>query len=193
MNAAEYAVCAADEIKQQLKTVESGQLRAFEKELMEAKRIFVCAAGRSLIAMKFFAMRLMQFEFTTYLVGEVCTPSIGKGDLLVVGSGSGSTPTMYAVAEKAGRAGARIALVTMNRNGKIAELSDCVIQVGTRNIPESAADFADCDPDNFVTVRPSGNISELATAILLDAVTCRLMYQRKMDLGTLKANHANLE
>lgn len=53
--------------------------------------------------------------------------------------------------------------------------------------------YEEYDRDNFITVRPSGNISELATAILLDCVACRLMLQRHMDLQTLKKNHANLE
>lgn len=193
MNATNYAVSAAEEIKEQLETVKSEQIVTFEKEILDAKRVFVCGAGRSLLAMKFFAMRLMQFEIVTYLVGEVCTPSIGKGDLLIVGSGSGSTPTMYTVAEKAKKAGARVALVTLNSEGKIAQLSDCVVQVGTRKIPESAMKYEEYDRDNFITVRPSGNISELATAILLDCVACRLMLQRHMDLQTLKNNHANLE
>lgn len=147
-----YAVSAAEEIKEQLETVKSEQIVTFEKEILDAKRVFVCAAGRSLLAMKFFAMRLIQFEIVTYLVGEVCTPSIGKGDLLIVGSGSGSTPTMYTVAEKAKKAGARVALVTLNSEGKIAQFSDCVVQVGTRKIPESAMKYEEYDRDNFITV-----------------------------------------
>lgn len=193
MNAVDYSVCAAEEIKQQLQSVDPLQMGAFEDELMEAKRIFVAAAGRSLLAMKFFAMRLMQYEFTTFLVGEVCTPSIGNGDLLVIGSGSGSTPSMYAIAQKAKNAGARVVLVTLNPFGKICELADRVVIVGNRKIPEAALDYESCDSECFETVRPSGNIAEVSMVILLDAVTCRLMLHKKMSISTLKHNHANLE
>ena len=51
--------------------VDEQQLRELVEEIKAAKRIFVGGAGRSLLSMKGFAMRLMQTAHETYLVGEV--------------------------------------------------------------------------------------------------------------------------
>lgn len=92
----------------------------FSVMILNSNRIFVGAAGRSLLAMKFLAMRLMQIGLKVYLVGEVCTPSIREGDLLLVGSGSGETAGMIAICKKAKAAGAEVAVFTKNRNSTIA-------------------------------------------------------------------------
>ena len=39
-------------------------------------------------------MRLMHMGFDTYVVGEVVTPSITDKDVLLIGSGSGSTSSL---------------------------------------------------------------------------------------------------
>ena len=90
MDAVLYAQSACDEIKSLIATVNQEDTGNLEKMINRAGRIFIAGAGRSLLSMKFFAMRLMHTNHQTYLVGEVCTPSIHEGDLLIIGSGSGS-------------------------------------------------------------------------------------------------------
>ena len=97
LNAVSYSIEAVDEIREVLKGADPAQTEKLESEVLKAKKILVGGAGRSLLSMKFFAMRLMQFGFPTYLVGEVCTPSIREGDLLILGSISGSTPVILAM------------------------------------------------------------------------------------------------
>lgn len=89
MTAKDIALSELHTLKEIIKDVKDIELKALMKEINAAKRIFVGGAGRSLLSMKSFAMRLMQTGHETYLVGEVCTPSIQTGDLLIVGSGSG--------------------------------------------------------------------------------------------------------
>ena len=56
-----------------------------------APRIFVAGAGRSGLCMRAFGMRLMHLEKTVYVVGETTTPGIAVKDLLILGSGSGTS------------------------------------------------------------------------------------------------------
>ena len=59
--------------------------------LDNAKRIFIAGAGRSKLVGNFFAMRLVHGGYDVSVVGEIVTPSIKSGDLLVIISGSGET------------------------------------------------------------------------------------------------------
>jgi len=62
---------------------------------------FIGGAGRSLLVSRFFAMRLMHAGNSVYMVGEVVTPAIKEGDLLIIVSGSGGTKTLLPFVEKA--------------------------------------------------------------------------------------------
>ena len=74
-------------------------------------RIFIAGAGRSGLVSRFFAMRLMHAGYSVFIVGEIVTPSIRKGDLFMVLSGSGETETMLAFTKSAKKQGAKIALI----------------------------------------------------------------------------------
>ena len=88
--------------------------------------------GRSGFMMRGFAMRLMHMGYTTYVVGETTTPAILEGDLLVLGSGSGKTSSLVAMANKAKEMGAKIALISSNDKEGIAEVADCIVKVETQ-------------------------------------------------------------
>jgi len=74
--------------------------------LDKASRIFVTGAGRSGLVARFFSMRLMHAGYNVYIVGEIVTPSIQKGDLFIVITGSGETETMIAYTKRAKAVGA---------------------------------------------------------------------------------------
>ena len=74
--------------------------------LDNAKRIFVSGAGRSGLITRFFAMRLMHSGYDVSVVGEIVTPSIKEGDLLIIISGSGETEQLIAFTKKAKAIGA---------------------------------------------------------------------------------------
>ena len=89
-----------------------------------ASRIFVAGAGRSGLCMKAFGMRLMHMGKTVHVVGETTTPGIAAGDLLVVGSGSGRTSSLLAVAGQAQSRGANILLFTTDAGSPLAKMAD---------------------------------------------------------------------
>ena len=122
------ALASLNELQEIVETVEETELEQMQELILNSNRIFVGAAGRSLLAMKFLAMRLMQIGLKVYLVGEVCTPSIREGDLLLVGSGSGETAGMIAICKKAKAAGAEVAAFTKNRNSTIASIAKVAVQ-----------------------------------------------------------------
>src|SRR5512140_486345 len=92
-------------------------------------RIFVAGAGRSGLCMRAFGMRLMHLGKTVHVVGETTTPGIAATDLLVLGSGSGRTTSLCAMAEQARRLGAQILLFTTDAGSPLARLSDLQVVI----------------------------------------------------------------
>ena len=84
-----------DIIAKAIEEIDGVELEHFLNKVLDVrkrkKRIYIAALGRSFLVMKAFAMRLMQLDFEVYVVGEIITPAIKAGDLLIVGSGSGNT------------------------------------------------------------------------------------------------------
>jgi 6-phospho-3-hexuloisomerase len=79
------------ELEATLAHVSEVEIAAAQKMILAARRVFVTGAGRSGLALKMAAMRLMHLGLTVHVAGEVTTPAIGQGDLLLVASGSGTT------------------------------------------------------------------------------------------------------
>ena len=78
----------------------------------DARRVFVHGAGRSGLALRMTAMRLMHLGLQVHVVGETTTPAIGEGDLLLTASGSGTTSGVVSAAETARSVGARVIGIT---------------------------------------------------------------------------------
>ena len=174
------ALASLNELQEIVETVEETELEQMQELILNSNRIFVGAAGRSLLAMKFLAMRLMQIGLKVYLVGEVCTPSIREGDLLLVGSGSGETAGMIAICKKAKAAGAEVAAFTKNRNSTIASIAKVAGPDGWIE-------------GNYFSIRPSGNPFEQSIVIVGDAMVCELMQKTNCGTAKIAYNHANLE
>lgn len=61
------ALASLNELQEIVETVEETDLEQMQELILNSNRIFVGAAGRSLLAMKFLAMRLMQIGLKVYL------------------------------------------------------------------------------------------------------------------------------
>ena len=189
MNAREISVSEAKMLRKMVEQLRDDELMSLIEAIEGAKRIFVGGAGRSLLSMKGFAMRLIQTEHETYLVGEVTTPAIHEGDLLIVGSGSGKTEVTLAGVKKAKSHGAKTAVLTQHPDSPIANECDVVVTVpGT-----PADDPSDDETDRYGKTNQPGNYSEAALTLTLDGVVGELMFRRGQDFRTVRKMHANLE
>jgi 3-hexulose-6-phosphate synthase/6-phospho-3-hexuloisomerase len=151
------------------------------KLLESSSRVFVAGAGRSGLIARFFTMRLMHGGYRAFVVGEIVTPSIRKGDLLIVISGSGETETMMAYTKKAKEQGARIALISTKSSSSIGDLADTLFQVGT--------------PEQYKKTvgMPMGTTFELSTLLLLEATVSHIIHTKKIPEEEMRTRHANLE
>lgn len=174
-----------DELGQLVDRLDDGQLDSLLNILSGSGRIFMAGAGRSGLMLRAFAMRLMHMGREVHLVGDVTTPAIGPGDILLIGSGSGETGSLVMMARKADDLGAKIALVTSNAASTIAGMADVVVAVPAVS-PKVAAGSAR-------SFQPMGNLFEQSLLLILDCAVMHLMRRLDMSSETMFTRHANLE
>ena len=73
--------------------------------LTSAKKLFVYGVGRSGLAARAFAMRMVQLGIDCYFIGETITPVVSDGDAVLIVSNTGSTMSAIQVANIARRVG----------------------------------------------------------------------------------------
>ncbi|MFA5983371.1 MAG: 6-phospho-3-hexuloisomerase [Methylococcaceae bacterium] len=159
--------------------------KTYDQQLTEildkASRIFVSGAGRSGLIGRFFAMRLMHSGYDVSVVGEIVTPSIKKGDLLIVISGSGETEQLIAFTKKAKEIGAQIVLISAKSDSTIGDLADAVFQVGK------------AEQYGKVKGMPMGTVFELSTLLFLEAMISHVIHEKGIAEEEMRSRHANLE
>ena len=165
-----------------VRQVPAESLNQAEMLMETAPRIFVAGAGRSGLCMRAFGMRLMHLGKTVYVVGETTTPNIAAEDLLILGSGSGRTTGLLAMAEKVRNQGAQILLFTTDATSPLAELADHQIVIPAPSLRETEG-----------SLQPMGSLFEQSLLILCDSLILKLMQQSGVDAAQMLQRHANLE
>lgn len=189
MDTKKVALAEVEMIRKMLTQISQEEASKVVDEIQKANRVFVGGAGRSLLSMKTFAMRLMQVKHETYLVGEVCTPSVQPGDLIIVASGKGRTQVTLDMVNKAKSHGARAVVLTQTPGAPIPEVADCVLV-----IPKTpAVEEEDSEELAFAKANLPGNFPETSIILILDGIIAELMNREGKDGSVINFMHANLE
>ncbi|NOT13207.1 MAG: 6-phospho-3-hexuloisomerase [Methylococcaceae bacterium] len=146
-----------------------------------AKRIFIAGAGRSKLVGNFFAMRLVHGGYDVSVVGEIVTPSIKNGDLLIIISGSGETEQLIAFTKSAKKVGANIVLISAKDSSTIGDMADAVFQIGK------------AEQYGKVVGMPMGTVFELSTLFFLEATISHIIHEKGIPEEVMRSRHANLE
>jgi 6-phospho-3-hexuloisomerase len=165
------------------RTVEQ-DLDAFADLVAAGDRVFVHGAGRSGLALRMTAMRLMHLGLPVHVVGEVTTPAIRGGDVLLTASGSGTTGGIVRAAENAAAAGARVAAITTAAESPLARLASAVVVL-------PAAEKQ--DRSGTVSAQYAGSLFEQGVALLGDALFHTLWQRGGQSADDIWPRHANLE
>lgn len=149
-----------------------------------APRVFVLGAGRSGLALRMTAMRLMHLGLEVHVVGDVTTPAIVEHDLLVTASGSGTTAGILRAAQTAIETGAEVAAITTAVDSPLAQLATVTIVV-----PAAAK----LDRSATASTQYSGSLFEQVVVLLGDALFDALWQRSGSTADELWPRHANLE
>lgn len=138
--------------------------------------VLVSGQGRSGLVAQMVAMRLMHLGLAAHAVGEPTAPPVRTGDVLIVVSGSGETPTSTAFATLARDEGATVVAVTRGSTNRLARIADRCLAVA----PVPSSQFA-------------GSLFEQAALVLLDAVVLDVSGRDADTYRQMMRRHTNLQ
>jgi len=173
-----------EELKRTVMALSEGQVHTAVQSLLSARRVFFVGAGRSRLALEMAAMRMMHLGLTVYVAGEVVTPAIERGDLLVVASGSGTTAGPVRAAQVAKGVGAEVLAITTAPTSELGTLATAVLTI------PAAVKHGD---RGAVSIQYAGALFEQTLLMLMDTIFHHMWQQRSQSAEELWKRHANLE
>ncbi len=167
----------------------------FIEIITSCDNIFVTGAGRSGLAAKAFAMRLMHLGLSSFVVGETISPAINEGDCILAISGSGETNTIVTAAKISKNRGAKVLALTSYPESSLGQLADCVILVKGRTKVEADDEnyLKRQIKGNYTSLTPLGTAFELTSLVFLDGMVSELMNAMGKTEADLKRRHTVLE
>jgi 6-phospho-3-hexuloisomerase len=174
-----------DELGRTLAAVDPGAVQAFVDALLAADKVFVVGVGRVLLSLQAITKRFAHLGINATYVGAITEPAITPADLLIVGSGSGSSLFPLAIARKAKAVGAKVVHVGSNPNSEMKDVADFMVR-----IPVRTKLYLD---DEIASNQPMTSLFEQALLLFGDIVAKMIIDERQIDLKSLWQYHANLE
>jgi len=186
MGVQENTVSILRELEHNAQHIDNDQAQQLIDRIRRARHIFLQGAGRSGIAIRAFANRLMHLGFRVSVVGEISSPHTRPGDLLIIGSGSGETASLVSLAQAAAARGVEVALVTLKKESAIGRLAGCVLVLPGAVKTEHAQKEGQFS-------QPMGSAFEQLCFITYDAIVLELMKQLGETSKTMFERHADFE
>lgn len=154
-------------------------------ELVGAERIVCVGAGRVGLAMAGFAKRMRHLDKSAFWIDDKTLPRMGKGDLMVVGSGSGETETTLTLARLGKREGLRVALITATKSSRLKEIADVTV---TLNCSDQAMRQV-----GGSSRQPMTSLFEQSCQLYLDGIVLTLMDRLNISGQEMKELHNGIE
>ena len=195
----EYMISAIEAILDNIHEAEEylveEDIANFIEIITTADNIFVTGAGRSGLAAKAFAMRLMHLGLSSYVVGETISPAINAGDCILAISGSGETNTIVTAAKISKKRGAKVLALTSYPESSLGQLADGIIHVkGRTKVEVDDENYLKRQiKGNYTSLTPLGTAFELTSLVFLDGLVSELMETMGKTEQDLNNRHTVLE
>ncbi len=183
---ADRARAAAEELGAAAAAVDPAGVDALAAAIAEARRLALAGVGREGLMMRALAMRLYHLGLDAHVVGDMTTPALGPGDLLLVSAGPGDFSTIRALVDTALAAGARAACVTAQPDGAVPLRCAPVLVI-------PAQTMADDTGPAPASVLPMGSLYEGAQYVVFECLILALRDRLGVSPAAMRANHTNLE
>jgi 6-phospho-3-hexuloisomerase len=176
---------ALAELSVVLDKVQEEGINNFIAAIVAAKRVALHGLGREGLQMRGLAMRLFHLGLDSHVVGDMTTPPLGAGDLLIVSAGPGDFTTIEALMNIAKAAGAKTAVVTAQDSGGAAHRADVVLHIPAQTMAN--------DQVGKLSVMPMGSLFEVAMMLVFELIILKLRDRLGETTETIRARHTNLE
>jgi 6-phospho-3-hexuloisomerase len=176
---------ALEDAARVVKRLDAPGFEAFAQAIATARIIALHGLGREGLQMKGLAMRLFHLGLDAHVVGEMTTPPVGAGDLLICSAGPGDFATIAALMQIAKDAGARTAVMTAQPGSSLAKLADHVLHIPAQTMADDRGDTS--------SVLPMGSLFELSQMLVVELLVLRLRDLKGETAASMRARHTNLE
>lgn len=174
-----------DELKTSLGSIDAESVEKLIDAILAADQVFFVGVGRVMLALQCIAKRLAHLGIKAHYVGEITEPAITPDDLLIVGSGSGTTLFPAAIAQKAHTIGAKVVHIGSNPNSPLKDIIEFMVRIPVRT-KYYLEDEIDSD-------QPMTSLFEQTLLLLGDIVAKMIIDRRELEMKALWQYHANLE
>ncbi len=139
-------------------------------------------------------MRLMHLGFDVHVLGETITPAVGKGDLVLVISGSGTTTIPVTTAEIAKKVGAKVLAITSYTDSPLGKIADQIVVIsGRKKSVREDEYFSRQLLGEHESSAPLGTFFEDSCMIFLDGIIAELMKRMETSEADMQSKHAAIE
>ncbi|WDF82600.1 SIS domain-containing protein [Lacticaseibacillus pabuli] len=176
-----------DELEGFAYQVDDEQFGDLVSRMVQARHIYLAGAGRSGVAIRAFANRLMQLGMSVSVVGDITSPHTEPNDLLIIGSGSGETASLVTLADKTIGKGVKLALITMDAQSRIAKEADTVV------VLPGVSPKVGHEQTGVKSIQPMGAAFEQLMFLTCDALVLELMPLLHETSDSMFKRHADLE
>ena len=174
-----------NEIGETLARVDVEQLERAVAAILLAEKVFFIGVGRVMLCLQAVTKRLAHLGINAHYVGEITEPAMTSKDLLIVGSGSGTTLFPVSIARKAKSLGATVIHIGSNPKSDMRDIADFMVR-----IPVRTKLYLD---DEIESKQPMTSLFEQTLLLLGDILAKMIIDDRNVSLKDLWQYHANLE
>jgi len=175
-----------EEIREVLAHSDFTELDVFLENIIDSKIVVCYGAGRVGLVMKCFAKRLKHLGKDAYFLEDSNVPRLGERDLLIIGSGSGSTKSVLTIAEIAQKHKVPIITLTASPEAAIPRMSKAKIALACK-LGENP------NPIGVDSIQPMTSLFEQSLFVIVDSLTLVLMQVMAVDSSLMKIRHNVLE
>ena len=176
---------AVAELTDVINRIDPVQVDALIERLAKANRVVVYGVGREGLMLKALAMRLFHMGLDAHVVGDMTTPPVGKGDVLVVSAGPGHFSTVAALMGVARSAGAKTICLTAQTGEKVPQSADLLVVLPAQTMADDTT-----GPTSFL---PMGSLYEGVQYLFFEYLVLMLGDHMRITPEQMRANHTNLE
>ncbi len=176
---------AVAELTEVINRIDPVQVDTLIEILATAKRVVLYGVGREGLMMKALAMRLFHMGLDAHVVGDMTTPPVGKGDVLVVSAGPGSFATVEALRGVAHNFGAKTICFTAQADGKTPQSADFTVVLPAQTMAD--------DTTGPTSILPMGSLYEGVQYLFFEYLVLMLRDHMKVTPEQMHQNHTNLE
>ncbi len=176
---------ALAEIKTVVDRISSETIVGCVDMIVRSHRIAVFGVGREGLMMRAFCMRLFHLGLDAHVVGDMTTPPLGPGDLLIVSAGPGHFSTVQALIETSKRAGAETLCFTAEPKGLCPNSADAQLVLPAQTMARD-----EVAPTSSL---PMGSLYEGVLFLVAEYLVLMLRDRLEITSEVMRSRHTNLE